>query len=272
MKKPTSEVFNDIKIEVKNMDCLQLLKQLPENSIDLFLQDPPYNTTSCEWDCKVNLKELWAEWERVCKENGAFVFTASQPFTTDLINSNRALFRYEWIWQKNSGNNFINVKYMPFKEHENIIVFYKKKPTYNPQRILRSYESLKRCPIGSTIDPYKGAKKQTHPTTNVNRLKNSYLKEDGMRAPSSVIYFKVNTKRGGENIHQTPKPVDLFRYLIKTYSNPGDVVFDGFLGSGTTAIACIAEKRNFIGSELNKDFYEYAKKRITIELSKPEIF
>jgi len=261
------------KIRFENMDCLDLLKQLPDKSIDLLLQDPPYNTTNCEWDKQIDLAELWNEWERVCKPNAAMIFTASQPFTTDLINSNRKLFRYEWIWQKNRGNNFMNLKYMPFKEHENILVFYREKPTYNPQRILRSYESLKRDPIGSTRNCYgKNIKHSIHPTTKVKKKDSCNLKEDGMREPSSVIYFEIAKERNGKNKHQTAKPVNLFRYLIKTYSNESDTVFDGFTGSGTTAIACINENRNFIGSELNKSFYEFANKRINNEMSQLKLF
>jgi site-specific DNA-methyltransferase (adenine-specific) len=261
------------KIRLENMDCLELLRTLPDNSIDLLLQDPPYNTTNCDWDVELNFKELWIEWERVCKPNAAIIFTASQPFTTDLINSNRKLFRYEWIWQKNRGNNFMNLKYMPFKEHENILVFYKEKPTYNPQRILRSYESLKRDPIGSTRNCFsKNTKHSIHPTTKVKRNDECKLKEDGLREPSSVIYFEIATERKGKNKHQTAKPLNLFRYLIKTYSNENDTIFDGFTGSGTTAIACIKENRFFIGAELDKDFYDYANKEIDFELSQPKLF
>lgn len=255
------------------MDCMDLLKDTPDNSIDLLLQDPPYNTTACDWEYKLDFEALWKEWLRVCKPSAAMVFTAAQPFTTDLINSNRKLFRYEWIWQKNRGNNFMNLKYMPFKEHENILVFYKEKPTYNPQRILRSYESLKRDPIGSTRNCYgKNTKHSIHPTTKVKRNDESRLKEDGLREPSSVIYFEIATERKGKNKHQTAKPLNLFRYLIKTYSNEGDLVFDGYSGSGTTAIACIEENRRFLGAENNKDFFQYADNRIKKELIKPKLF
>lgn len=255
------------------MDCMELLKDTPDNSIDLLLQDPPYNTTACDWEVELDFEALWKEWLRVCKPNAAMVFTAAQPFTTDLIMSNRKMFRYEWIWKKNRGNNFMNVKYMPFKEHENIIIFYKEKPTYNAQRIFRTEKSLKRKPIGDTSNSYsKNPKNRIHPTTGMKRSDKNIFAADGMRQPSSVIHFDVAKDRKSENKHQTAKPVELMRYLIRTYSNENDLVFDGYSGSGTTAIACIEENRKFLGAELNKNFFQDADNRIKNMLLKPKLF
>ncbi len=256
--------------KIYNEDCTETMNNIEDESIDMILQDPPYNKTNCKWDISINLAELWEQWNRIIKPNGAMIFTGSQPFTSDLIQTNRSGFRYEWIWQKNRGNNFINTNYMPFKEHENILVFYKKKPTYNPQRILRSYESLKRDPIGSTRNKYSTkVKERVHKTTKVKHSKTSVISGDGLTMPSSILYFKINNSG---NLHETQKPLDLFRYLIKTYTNEGNTVFDGYMGSGTTAIACIKENRKYIGSEIDKKYFKTIQGRIKRETNQYDLF
>lgn len=243
-------------IELKNIDCLDLLKSLPDASIDLMLTDPPYGTTHIEWDKPINLSELWLEWERVVKPNGAFVFTASQPFTSELIMSRLGFFKYELIWEKGKATQHANCNIRPLKAHENIVVFYRQQPIYNPQK--------------EKGEPYKGrnVKNRTEAWSNYSNIKRN--DNDGFRFPRSVIYFKSGDRDGA--LHPTQKPIDLFRYLIRTYSKPGETVFDGYSGSGTTAIACIKENRNFIGSELNKEYYDKSMERISIALSKPELF
>jgi site-specific DNA-methyltransferase (adenine-specific) len=248
-------------IVLKNIDCLDLLRSLPDGSIDLMLTDPPYAMTACDWDKPFNLAEMWLEWERVVKPNGAFVFTASQPFTSQLVISREVFFKCEWIWQKNRPSNFGVAKYHPMKEHESIIVFGRGRITYNPILEVRK---------GSGVDRVKYKINPSTKTDNYGeslQYQTTSREYDEMRLPASIQKF--NTETG---MHPTQKPVDLFRYLIRTYSNPGETVFDGYSGSGTTAIACIKENRDFVGCELNKEYYDKSMERISIALSKPELF
>jgi site-specific DNA-methyltransferase (adenine-specific) len=188
---------------------------------------------------------MWIEWKRILKPNGVWIFTAQQPIASDLIVSNRKDFRYEWIWEKTQGTGHLNANKMPLKIHENILIFYRQLPTYNPQII----KSLKR------VVKRNGLKAKT---TNYGDFTEISKSEYDGYMPTDIIQFD----RDAEQQHPTQKPVDLFRYLIKTYSNEGETVFDGYMGSGTTAIACLAEKRNYIGSELSNEYFELATKRI----------
>jgi site-specific DNA-methyltransferase (adenine-specific) len=228
-----------------NEDCLHTMKRIPDGSIDLMLTDIPYGTTQNEWDILPNLNEMWIEWKRILKPNGVWIFTAQQPIASDLIVSNRKDFRYEWIWEKTQGTGHLNANKMPLKIHENILIFYRQLPTYNPQII----KSLKR------VVKRNGLKAKT---TNYGDFTEISKSEYDGYMPTDIIQFD----RDAEQQHPTQKPVDLFRYLIKTYSNEGETVFDGYMGSGTTAIACLAEKRNYIGSELSNEYFELATKRI----------
>lgn len=254
-------------IELLNLDCLDLLKSLPDASVDLMLTDPPYGVTDCEWDKSIKLAELWLEWERVVKPNGAFVIFSTHPFTTDLIISRRGFYKYEWIWEKSLATNFPNAHKMPLKKHENILVFYRSQPTYHPQPTERSEINKKRFRGGKTII------RKSNIGTKVYSIKpiveDKIYAEMGM--PNSILAFKSVFNRNGERIHPSQKPVDLFRYLIRTYSNQGETVFDGYSGSGTTAEACIIEGRKFIGSELNKEYYDKSIERLSIVLSKPQL-
>jgi site-specific DNA-methyltransferase (adenine-specific) len=234
-------------IELFNEDCIETMKRIPDGSIDLMLTDPPYNTTACKWEYALNFELLWTEWNRIVKQNGAFVFTASQPFTTDLIISNRQNFKYEMIWDKGRPSNFMLSKYQVLKMHENIIVFYREQPTFYPQKTKRNDWDKRPANKGNTkIVEVTGQKRIIPDALNDEKL-------DG-----SIIRILRNPIAG----HPTEKPLDLFRYLIQTFSNECDTIFDGYSGSGTTAIACIKEKRNFIGSELDKMYYDKSVKRI----------
>lgn len=243
------------------MDCLELLRTLPDNSVDLFLQDPPFNTTACKWEYDLIplFPKLWEQWLRVGKENAAFIFMSAQPFTTDLINSNRKLFRYENIWNKGMGVNPQLANKMPMKSHENIVLFYRKLPTYNPQ---------KRKGM-----PYKKKATEGKYVGNTFKIKErvNYDNPSGDRLPLSIVDFKHESSRfatqNGQNRHPTQKPIKLFEYLIKTYSNEDDIVFDGYLGSGTTALAAYNTNRNFIGSELDKTYFDSMKKLFDIHRS-----
>lgn len=243
-------------VRIENIDCLELLKTLPDNSIDLMLQDPPYGVTQNEWDNAPDLAALWPEWLRVCKDNAAIIFFAQQPFVCDLINSNQKLFKYDLIWYKALGTGFLNANRMPMRNHEHILVFYKSLPTYNPQKY-----------VGKMRD--KG-NKGSRTTTNYGTFKPT-TKRDDTYFPQSVMDF-TNGDKTKQNFHPTQKPIDLMRYLIRTYSNPGDMIFDGYSGSGTVADACLMEGRNCIAAELNKEYYDYSIKRLAQRRMKPELF
>ena len=249
-------VSADLINKIRNEDCLSTLQLLPNGSVDLLLQDTPFGCTQNEWDVKPDLPKMWIEWERVTKENGAMIFFATQPFATELILSNQKNFRYDLIWYKALGTGFLNANKMPMRNHEMILVFYRKLPTYNPQMVVGKMRM-------------KGSKKGNS-TTNYGKFEGK-TKIDDQYFPQSVIDF-TNGDRTSENDHPTQKPLDLIRYLIQTFSNENDIVFDGYMGSGTTAVASIIENRRFIGSELNKKYFDKATKRVDCEKSKLSLF
>jgi len=226
-------------------NCLEILPSLADDSVDLLLVDLPYGTTACKWDSIIPLDQLWEQYNRVCKENAAMVFTAQQPFTTTLAASNLANLRYEWIWEKPQGTNPMNAKVMPLKAHENILVFYRKKPTYNPQMWYST--------------PYGGFKSDTAKIGEVYGSAQSKHRDnpEGTRYPKSVQKWKQE-----KGYHPTQKPVSMMEYLIKTYSNEGDTVLDNTMGSGTTGVACANCHRSFIGIEMDATYFEVAKNRI----------
>ena len=226
-------------------DCLDILPTLADNSVDMVLVDLPYGTTACKWDSIIPLDKLWEQYNRICKEDGAMVFTAAQPFTTVLAASNLNNFRYEWIWEKPQGTNPMNAKVMPLKSHENILVFYRKKPVYNPQMWYST--------------PYSGFSSDTSKIGEVYGKAQSKHRDnpDGSRYPKTVLKFKQE-----KGFHPTQKPVDLMEYLIKTYTNSGNVVLDNTMGSGSTGVAAIRCGRKFIGIEMDSNYYEIAKERI----------
>ena len=226
-------------------DCLDLLPTIADGSIDFLLVDLPYGTTACKWDSIIPLDELWDQYERVCKEDAAMVFTAAQPFTTVLAASNLRNLKYEWIWEKPQGTNPMNAKVMPLKSHENILVFYRKKPTYNPQM----WQST----------PYSGFSSKTAKIGEVYGSAQSKHRDnpEGSRYPKTVLKFKQE-----KGLHPTQKPVGLMEYFIRTYTNPGDTVLDNTMGSGTTGVACVRTGRNFVGIESDEKYYSIAEKRI----------
>lgn len=232
-----------MKIDLRCGDCLEIMKDIPDESIDMILCDLPYGTTKNKWDSIIDLNELWNGYERIIKDNGAIVLFSQMPFTAELVHSNLKLFRYEWIWEKENGTGFLNAKKMPLKIHENILVFYKKLPTYNPQ-------------MRKGFKPYKC--KQGRHSTNYGAYEQGHITEsNGERYPIDIIEFKKDT-----GLHPTQKPVALLEYLIKTYTNECDIVLDNCMGSGSTGVACINTNRNFIGIELDEKYFEIAKERI----------
>ena len=244
--------------KIYNEDCLIGMRRIPDKSIDMILCDLPYGTTACEWDTVIPFEPLWEQYERVIKDNGAIVLFGSQPFTSSLIMSNIKLFRYEWIWEKTMAANFMHLKRQPGKRHENVLVFYKKQPVYNPQmRVGAPY-----------VDKRKSRKQSKGTYGNIN-INNATITNTGTRYPKSVISFS-NGKSG--KVHPTQKPVTLMEYLIKTYTNEGELVLDNCIGSGTTAIACINTNRNYIGFELDKGYFEIAQNRIINHSSEKRLF
>lgn len=242
--------------ELKNRlffgDCLELMKDIPDGSVDAIITDLPYGTTRNQWDSVIPLDKLWAEYLRITKPNAAIVLFSQQPFTSALVMSNPSMFRYEWIWQKENGTGHLNAKKMPMKEHENVVVFYDKFPTYNP--IMKQGEPY-RCKSGEPSSNYGSQ----HSVETIN---------NGERYPTTIIKYN----RDKDKFHPTQKPVDLLRYLIRTYTNEGETVLDSCCGSGTTAISAIREKRNFICIEKSEEYFNIAKKRIENELNQPTLF
>jgi len=240
------------KKEILLGDCLELMKDIPNGSIDMILCDLPYGTTACKWDSIIPLDRLWAEYKRVIKDNGAIILTASQPFTTKLISSNYNMFRYEWIYSKTKSTGFMNANKMPMKQHENILVFYKKLPTYNPIEVFVGIKDKRKA--------FNPAKLKESNIYNNAGIKNTvyHKKDNGWQMPKSIIHFK----NGGKMMHPTQKPIELMEYLIKTYTNENDLVLDNTAGSGTTAIACLNTNRQFIVMEKEQKYYDIILKRV----------
>jgi len=238
---------------------LEKMHDITDKSIDMILCDLPYGTTRCAWDAIIPFEPLWKHYTRIIKSHGAIVLTATQPFTTKLIASNMNMFRYCWVWQKTSPTGYLNANKMPMRAHEDIAVFYKKLPTYNPQMTTGHERKV------STARHKRNCIK-----TNVYGDHQLIGYDSTERYPISIQIFP--TDKQSTALHSTQKPVALFEYLVRTYTNPGEVVLDNAIGSGTTAIACIRQSRNYIGIELRQDCCEVARLRISRELSQPKLF
>lgn len=243
--------------ELHHGDCLELLKDISKASVDMILCDLPYGTTACKWDSQIDLVALWSQYERVIKDNGAIVLFSQMPFTAQLALSNTKLFRYEWIWLKgNRATGFLNANRMPMKNHENILVFYKKLPTYNPQMRTQNLD-------GSAFKVDKRYAASLAPRESAiygKVIKDSDRSTTDKRHPIDVINFS-RPEHENHN-HPTCKPVKLLEYLINTYTNEGDLVLDNCMGSGSTGVACVNTGRKFIGMELDTKYFEIAKARI----------
>lgn len=229
-------------IDLRLGDCLEVMKQIPDKSVDAIICDLPYGTTQNKWDSVIPLDQLWAHYKRICK--GAIVLTAQTPFDKVLGASNLSMLKYEWIWKKESGTGFLNAKKAPLKDHENVLVFYEKQATYNPQ-------------MRTGFKPYAFVRKNSR-SINYGKQVDTIANNNGDRYPLSVIEFK----RDKDKRHPTQKPVALMEYLVKTYTNEGDTVLDNCMGSGTTGVACKNLGRKFIGIEKDLNYFEIAKKRI----------
>lgn len=230
-------------------DCLNLMEEIPDNSVDMVLCDLPYGMTQNKWDSVIPFEELWKLYDRVCKGNAVIALFASQPFSSALVMSNPKMFRHEWIWIKNRGSNFANTVREPMKEHEHILIFSKGKWTYNKQMQERTGGGLSR--VQYSLD------NRTATSSNYRNFDKPSRNQGNLRVPSS--WQKFNTEVG---LHPTQKPVALCEYLIKTYTNEGETVLDNCMGSGTTGVACVNTNRNFIGMEFEPKYFDIAKKRI----------
>lgn len=232
-------------------DCLELMKNIPDDSIDMILCDLPYGTTACKWDVIIPFDKLWEQYERIIKPNGAIVLTAAQPFTSAIIMSNIKFFKYELIWDKKKGTAPGVSKYRPMPSHESVLIFSKNKTTYNPQM---SYGK-----------PYNDVRNNEKKRNQDDGHKHGYkgiikIENKGTRYPLSVI--EQPHTQIPNSLHPTQKPVALFEYLIKTYTNEGDIVVDNTAGSGTTAIACVNTNRNYILMEKEQKYFDIINERI----------
>ena len=234
------------------MDCLEGMKAIPDGTIDAVICDLPYGTTKNSWDSVIPFDVLWKEYRRITKPTAPIILFGAEPFSTAVRMSNIKEYRYDWIWEKDNSVGFLHANKRPLRIFENICVFYKNQPTYNPQGIRYNPKVQRR---GSTGNNYHSAKSNEYVTEYENY-------------PTDILFFS----KDADDWHPTQKPVDLLRYLVLTYTNEGDTVLDNCMGSGTTAIACIKEKRHFIGFELNKEYFDKAVRRIKAEQAQLTLF
>ena len=230
-------------------DCLELMSGIPDGSIDMILCDMPYGTTRNTWDVVLPLDWIWFIYKRIIKDNGAIVLFSQEPFTSTLINSQPELFRYELIWHKTQPTGFLNANRMPLRAHENILVFYKALPTYNPQKTHGNKRKI------STATHKRNSKS----TSNYGAY-NAHTYDSTDRFPTSVLRFSTDKQKSA--LHPSQKPVALLEYLINTYTNEGETVLDNCMGSGSTGVACVNTSRKFIGIEIDDNYFTIAKERI----------
>ena len=248
---------NDFINKVIEGDCLEVMKKMKDNSVDMVLCDLPYGHTQNKWDSIIPFDLLWKEYTRIVKDNGAIILTSSGMFTANLMMSNPKMFKYKLIWEKSKATNFLNAKKQPLRKYEEICIFYKKQPTYNPQMT-----------PGEAYD--KGIRKDQL-SGSYGDFQPSHVKSDGERYPTDIIYFKT-AESEGKVFHPTQKPVALGRYLIRTFTNPGDTVLDNTCGSGSFLVSALLEGRNFIGIEMNEHTELFKKNSIDyIKLSKDRL-
>ena len=246
--------IEDFKNKVIQGDCLEVMKGIPDKSIDMILADLPYGTTACKWDVVIPFEPLWEQYERIIKDNGAIVLTANQPFTSALIMSNQKLFRYEWIWEKSRPTGFPMANHRPMKNHETIVVFSKSPATYTPSGFMKYYpQGVEECDrIIKRTNKHKTV-------TNGGDLGNE-IHSTRKGFPKTIL--KIKNTNNDSKYHQTEKPVELMEYLIKTYTNEGDTVLDNCAGSGTTGVACKNTNRNYILIEKEPEYVDIINKRL----------
>ena len=235
-----------------NMDCLEGMKQIPDGTIDAVICDLPYGTTANKWDSVIPFDQLWEQYHRITKPTSPIILFGAEPFTTAVRMSNIKEYHYDWIWEKGNSVGFLSANRRPMRIFENIAVFYKEQPTYNPQGLRYKPKKQRRGSVGNN-----------YRSTTANEYETEY-----QNYPTDILHFDNDS----DGFHPTQKPVDLLRYLVLTYTNEGDTVLDNCIGSGTTAIACIKERRHFIGFELSKEYFDKAVKRIKAEQAQLTLF
>ena len=239
--------------QIFNEDCISGMSKIATGSVDAIICDPPFGSTDSEFDIRLPMQEMWEQFNRVTKENAAIVLFSQLPFAVDLINANRKMFRYEWTWLKTMPVGFLNARKMPMRIHENILVFYRKLPTYNPQfHKGKAYERVQKEEFRNKRSVYQGRKA-------------SVTRNDGNHYyPTDVIKFAQPSRTGKAEprVHPTQKPVALIEYLVKTYTNENELVLDATMGSGTTGVACMNSRRRFIGFETDATFFDASRQRI----------
>lgn len=230
-------------------DCLELMpKHIKDKSIDMIFCDLPYGTTQNKWDSVIPLDKLWSEYERIIKDNGVIVLTAAQPFTSALVMSNPKMFKYEWIWQKTKCSGHLNAKKMPLRQHESVLIFYKKPPTYNPQGLIDGeFNNSRPAQEGGIVKNYG---------------KERYTKEISKKGNYPKTIQEFANPSGAGHLHPTMKPLSLIEYMIKTYTNEGDLILDNTCGSGTTGLGAKNLGRNYIMMEQDPKYFEIAKARV----------
>lgn len=226
-------------------ECLERMQEIETGSVDMVMADLPYGTTQNKWDSIIPIQALWNEYRRVCKNNAAVILTSAQPFTSVLVASNLAEFKYDWVWQKEAGTGLLNAKKQPLRDHESVLVFYRSQCTYNPQ-----------FTVGKPYTCKKGGE-----TSNYNPSGGVITVNEGTRCPKTVQFFQ----RDKGKVHPTQKPVALMEYLIRTYTNEGETVLDNTMGSGTTGVACINTGRKFVGIERDSEYFKIAQSRCGIK-------
>lgn len=257
MVTPASPIFPMVN-QVYEADCLDCMRKIPDESVDMILCDLPYGMTQNDWDCYIPLEQLWLQYLRIIKPSGAIVLTSQGLFTAKLIISQPRLFRYKWIWEKSKPTNFLNAKKQPLRKYEDVCIFYKKQPIYNPQM--------------KPGEPYDKGVRKDQLTGCYGDFQPIHVQSEGERYPTDVIYIKT-AESEGEVLHPTQKPIELGRYFIRTYTNPGDVVLDNAFGSGSFLVAALMEGRNFIGIEKNEDVALFKKDDIDyIDVAKRRLY
>lgn len=242
---------------IEQGDCLELMKQIPDGSIDMILCDLPYGTTACKWDSVIPFEPLWAQYNRIIKDNGAIVLFGSEPFSTELRHSNLKMFKYDWIWDKKSAGNILCAKYQPLKTHEIVSVFSKGTPNYYPIFTRGHADRTDEKPRPKESDMFSGIKSGMFIPSKTNKPKDA-------RYPKSILEVSKQATEcaNSKAVHPTQKPVALLEYLIKTYTNEGEVVLDNCMGSGSTCVAAVNTGRHYIGFELDPDYFQIACDRL----------
>ncbi len=235
-------------IQLRKGDCLELMRDIPDKSIDAIICDLPYGTTACKWDTIIPFEPLWEQYERIIKDNGAIVLFGSQPFTSALVMSNIKMFKYALIWDKKKSSSALHAKIQPLRVHEDILIFGKKKTIYNPQ-MRKGKQRVDKKAIIKNGEAFGG-----------KEIERNYENKEGLYYPKSILEISNANQKG--KVHPTQKPVVLLEYLIKTYTNEGETVLDNCMGSGTTGIACLNTNRRFIGIEKDDKYFEIASNRI----------